>query len=81
MRERGYKKKLLQTHKLNLTRENKEAITRMLKTPLNELRSIWPLETLLNPQELIKLKKIKHCYSLWKKCSGRDSEHVNEWNT
>jgi hypothetical protein len=35
----------------------------------------------LNPQELIKLKKIKHCYSLWKKCSGRDSEHVNEWNT
>jgi len=53
----------------------------MLKTPLNELRSIWPLETLLNPEELIELKKIKHYYYLWKKCFGRDSEHVNEWNT
>jgi len=52
----------------------------MLKTPLNELRSIWLLETLLNPEELIELKKIKHCYCLWKKCFGRDNEHVNEWN-
>jgi len=39
------------------------------------------LETLLNLEELIKLKKIKHHYYLRKKCSRKDNEHVNQWNT
>jgi hypothetical protein len=37
VRERSYKENLLQPHKLDLTKENKNVITRMLKTPLNEL--------------------------------------------
>jgi hypothetical protein len=37
LRERGYKENLLQPHNLDLTRKNIKAITRMLKTPLNEL--------------------------------------------
>jgi hypothetical protein len=37
LRERGYKENLLQPHKLNLPRKNKEVISKMLKTPLNEL--------------------------------------------
>ncbi len=32
-------------------------------------------------EELIKLRKIKHHYYLWKKCFARDDEHVIEWNT
>jgi hypothetical protein len=37
MRERGYKENSLQPHELDHTRKNKKAITKMLKTPLNEL--------------------------------------------
>jgi hypothetical protein len=36
LRERGYKGSLLQPLKLDPTRKNEKAITRMLKTPLNE---------------------------------------------
>jgi hypothetical protein len=53
----------------------------MLKTPLNELGPIWPLNTLLSPKELIKLKKFKHRYYLWKKYYGKNNERVSEWNT
>jgi hypothetical protein len=80
LRERGYKENLLQPHKLDLIRKNRKAINALLKTPLNELRPIWPLEILLSLEELIKLKKIKHHYYLWKKCFGRDDERVIEWN-
>jgi hypothetical protein len=52
----------------------------MLKTPLNELWPIWPLQILLSLEELIELKKIKHHYYMWKKYSRRDNEGVNEWN-
>jgi hypothetical protein len=37
LKERGYNFFLLQPLKLDPTRKNEEAITRMLKTPLNEL--------------------------------------------
>jgi hypothetical protein len=37
LRERGYKENLLQPYKLDLKRKNRDAIARMLKTPLNEL--------------------------------------------
>jgi hypothetical protein len=57
LKERSYKEKLLQPHKLGLTRKNRKAINRMLKTPLNELRLIWPLQTLLSHEEFIQLKK------------------------
>ncbi len=60
LRERSYNFYLLQPHKLDLTRKKKETITRTLKIPLNELRPIWLLQTLLSLQELIELKKIKH---------------------
>jgi hypothetical protein len=66
MRKIIYKKNLLQPHKLDLTKENKNVITRMLKTPLNGLRPIWHLQILLSLEELIELKKIKHRYYLWK---------------
>jgi hypothetical protein len=31
----------------------------ILTSPLNELRLIWPLDTLLSPKKLVELKKIK----------------------
>jgi hypothetical protein len=46
LREKGYKEGLLQPPKLDPTRKIKEVITKILKTPLNELRPIWPLDTL-----------------------------------
>jgi hypothetical protein len=57
LRERSYNFFLLQPHKLDLTSKNRKDITMMLKTPLNELQLIWPLQTLLSPEEFIKLKK------------------------
>jgi hypothetical protein len=80
LKERGYKESLLKPPKLDPTRKNRKAITKILETPFNELWPIWPLDTLLNLEELIKLKKIKHHYYLWKTCSRRDNEHVSEWN-
>jgi hypothetical protein len=38
----------------------------MLNIPMNESHPIWPLEKLLCPQELAKLKAIKHIYHMWK---------------
>jgi hypothetical protein len=38
------------------------------------------LEILLNLEELIKLKKVKHHHYSWKKCFGIDDERVIEWN-
>jgi hypothetical protein len=80
MIEKGHKEGYLQPSNLNPTRKNIEVITRILNNPLNELHLIWPLATLLNPKKL-ELKKIKQRYYLWKKCSGKNNELVNEWNT
>jgi hypothetical protein len=57
LREKGYKESYLQQPNLDPTKKNREAITRILKSPLNELWSIWHLDTLLSPEELMKLKK------------------------
>jgi hypothetical protein len=59
LREKGYKEGYLQLPKLNPTRKNREAITRILKDPLNELWLIRPLDTSLSHEKLIELKKIK----------------------
>ncbi len=40
-KKKSYKENLLQPHKLDHTKKNKKAITRMLKTPLNELQLIF----------------------------------------
>ncbi len=80
MKEKGYKEGYLQPPNLDPTRKNKDAITKILKSPLNELRPIWPLNTLFSPEELVELKKIKQRYYLWKKCSRKDNERVSEWN-
>jgi hypothetical protein len=81
LREKGHKEGYLQPPNLDPTRKNKEVITRILKNPLNELWPIWPLDTLLNLEELVELKKIKQRYYMWKKCYGKDNEHVTKWNT
>lgn len=59
LREKGYKEGYLQPPKLDPTRKNREAITRIFKNPLNELWLIWPLDTLLNREKLVEWKKIK----------------------
>ncbi len=71
----------MQPPNLNPTRKNIEAITKILKSPLNELWPIWPLDILWSLEELVELKKIKQQHYLWKKCFGKDNEHVSEWNT
>jgi hypothetical protein len=80
LRKKGYKEGCLQPPNLNPTRKNKKAITRISKSPLNELQPIWPLDILLSPEEFVDLKKIKQRYYLWNKCLGKDSKHVGEWN-
>jgi hypothetical protein len=57
LREKGYKEGYLQPPNLDPTKKNREAIIRILKSPLNELWSIWHLDTLLSPEELVELKK------------------------
>jgi hypothetical protein len=57
LREKGYKESSLQPLKLDPTRKNRKAITRILKTSSNELWSVWPLDTLLSLDKLIELKK------------------------
>jgi hypothetical protein len=59
LERKAIKKGYLQPPKLNPIRRNKEAITRILKNPSNELRLIWHLDTLLIPEYSIELKKIK----------------------
>ncbi len=80
MREKDYKEVYLQPPNLDHTRKNREVITRTLKSPLKELRPIWPLDTLSNLEELVELKKIKQRYYMWKKCYGKDNECVMEDN-
>jgi hypothetical protein len=50
----------LQPPKLNPIRKNIEAITKILKSPLNELQSIWPLDILWSLKELVELKKLSN---------------------
>jgi hypothetical protein len=57
LREKGHKKGYLQPFNLDPTRKNKEAITKILNNLLNELRLIWPLDILLNLEELVELKE------------------------
>jgi hypothetical protein len=59
LREKGYKEGYLQPPKLDTTRKNREAITRILKNTLNELWLIWPLDTLLSREKLVEWEKIK----------------------
>jgi hypothetical protein len=59
LREKGYKEGYLQPPNLDPTRKNKEAITKILKSPLNELWPIWRFKTLLSPEKLMELKKVK----------------------
>jgi hypothetical protein len=58
LKEKGYKEGYLQPPKLNPTRKNREAISRIFLNPLNELQPIWPLDTLLSPEKSVELKKI-----------------------
>jgi len=59
LRKKGYKEGYLQLTKLDPTRKNRKAISRIFLNPLNELQLIWPLDTLLNLEKLVELKKIK----------------------
>jgi hypothetical protein len=52
----------------------------MLNMPMNEPRHVWPLEQLLCPQELAKLKGIKHKYHVWKDYLERNNERIDEWS-
>jgi len=47
---------------------------------MNELCLVWPLEQLLCPRELTKLKAIKHRYHMWKDYSKRDNKWIAKWN-
>jgi hypothetical protein len=80
LREKGHKEGYLQPLNLDPTRKNRKVITRILKSPLNELRPIWPLDTLSSLEELMELKKIKQRYYMWKKCYGKDNDCVMEDN-
>jgi hypothetical protein len=79
--KKGHKEGYLQPSNLDPTRKTIKVITRILKNPLNELRLIWPLDILLSPEKLVELKKIKQRYYMSKKCSRKNNECVNEWNT
>ncbi len=44
LREKGHKKGYLRPFNLDPIRKNKEVITKILNSPLNELRLIWLLD-------------------------------------
>jgi hypothetical protein len=52
----------------------------MLNMPMNEPHLIWSLKWLLCPQELAKLKGIKHKYHMWKDYLNRNNEFIAKWN-